>query len=81
MSKSILLFDVDGTLTKPRGVCLSAYVSYFLTEMQKVTNDMLSLLGELKAKGRTIAIVGGSDLVKQREQLGENGEALSCDLD
>lgn len=48
------LFDVDGTLTVPRG---------------EVTPDMLNFLRELSKKV-TVGIVGGSDLPKQEEQLG-----------
>jgi hypothetical protein len=57
MSSNILaLFDVDGTLTPPRGP-ISPPVRSFLTELQ----------------GRvTVGIVGGSDLPKQREQLGDD---------
>jgi phosphomannomutase len=49
------LFDVDGTLTIPRG---------------EVTDDMMDTLKELRKK-ITIGIVGGSDLPKQEEQLGK----------
>ena len=52
----IFLFDVDGTLTEPR---------------QKITDDILFFLRLLRTK-YPIAIVGGSDLAKQREQLGNN---------
>lgn len=52
----IYLFDVDGTLTLPR---------------KKVTKDMLEFLTDLRKKAY-IGIVGGSDLSKQKEQLGEN---------
>jgi phosphomannomutase len=54
--KNILcLFDVDGTLTPAR----------------KVANpETLRFLGELRARVTT-GMVGGSDLAKQREQLGE----------
>lgn len=50
----IALFDVDGTLTIPRG---------------EVTPDMMSFLKSLSEK-ITVGIVGGSDLPKQEEQLG-----------
>jgi HAD superfamily hydrolase (TIGR01484 family) len=49
------LFDVDGTLTIPRG---------------EVKQDMMDCLKELRKK-ITIGIVGGSDLPKQEEQLGQ----------
>ncbi|KAA8497731.1 Phosphomannomutase [Porphyridium purpureum] len=52
----IVLFDVDGTLTKPRN---------------KVTQDMLETLALLREKVY-VGMVGGSDLSKQLEQLGEN---------
>ena len=51
----IALFDVDGTLTIPRG---------------EITESMLDFLKELSKKV-TVGIVGGSDLPKQEEQLGE----------
>jgi len=51
---SILLFDVDGTLTVPRN---------------KITPEMIAKLQEAK-KYFKIGIVGGSDLSKQKEQLG-----------
>ena len=58
--KVIALFDVDGTLTPAR---------------KKVTKDILVALEKLRSK-ITIGFVGGSDLSKQREQLGENGRGL-----
>jgi phosphomannomutase len=51
----IALFDVDGTLTIPRG---------------EVKEDMMEVLMTLRKK-ITVGIVGGSDLPKQEEQLGE----------
>ena len=51
----IALFDVDGTLTIPRG---------------EITEEMMSFMKELSKKV-TVGIVGGSDLPKQEEQLGE----------
>eukprot|EP00823_Brevimastigomonas_motovehiculus_P003086 TRINITY_DN1841_c0_g2_i1.p1 TRINITY_DN1841_c0_g2~~TRINITY_DN1841_c0_g2_i1.p1 ORF type:complete len:279 (+),score=39.19 TRINITY_DN1841_c0_g2_i1:69-839(+) len=54
--KRMFLFDVDGTLTAPR---------------KKATPEMIKFLTELKKTGY-IALVGGSDLVKQIEQLGDN---------
>lgn len=56
--RTIALFDVDGTLTIPRG---------------EVTPDMMSFMKDLSKK-ITVGIVGGSDLPKQEEQLG-NGIA------
>jgi len=51
----IALFDVDGTLTIPRG---------------EVKEDMMEVLKTLRKK-ITVGIVGGSDLPKQQEQLGD----------
>lgn len=51
----IALFDVDGTLTIPRG---------------EITADMRKFMEDLSKK-ITVGIVGGSDLPKQEEQLGE----------
>ena len=51
----IALFDVDGTLTIPRG---------------EVEEDMMETLKALRKK-ITVGIVGGSDLPKQEEQLGD----------
>jgi phosphomannomutase len=50
----IALFDVDGTLTIPRG---------------EVEDKMMDVLKALREK-ITVGIVGGSDLPKQEEQLG-----------
>jgi len=55
-SRTLVLFDIDGTLTVPR---------------QSATKEVLDFLKELR-KRATIGIVGGSDLVKQKEQLGPN---------
>lgn len=51
-----MLFDVDGTLTAAR---------------KTVTPEMLSMLKNLREKV-VIGFVGGSDLAKQKEQLGED---------
>jgi phosphomannomutase len=53
--KILALFDVDGTLTPAR---------------KTATPETLAFLRDLRAKVTT-GMVGGSDLVKQREQLGE----------
>ncbi|EGR29109.1 phosphomannomutase a1, putative [Ichthyophthirius multifiliis] len=50
---TIILFDVDGTLTKSRN---------------KIENDMIEILNKLKKK-YYVAVVGGSDLQKISEQL------------
>lgn len=53
--RTIALFDVDGTLTIPRG---------------EVTPEMMDFMLALSKK-ITVGIVGGSDLPKQEEQLGK----------
>lgn len=54
--KILALFDVDGTLTPAR---------------KQASPEMLAFLAELRGK-IAIGFVGGSDLKKQKEQLGEN---------
>mmetsp|Transcript_7876 Transcript_7876/g.14699 ORF Transcript_7876/g.14699 Transcript_7876/m.14699 type:complete len:242 (-) Transcript_7876:57-782(-) len=54
----LVLFDVDGTLTEPR---------------KKAGEEMLSFLQELR-KTLPVGIVGGSDLKKIKEQLGDDAE-------
>ena len=56
--KVIALFDVDGTLTPAR---------------KQVDPQVLEFLSSLREK-ITIGFVGGSDLKKQVEQLGPNGD-------
>ena len=53
----IALFDVDGTLTEAR----------------KVVSPEVRTFMEGLSKEISIGVVGGSDLVKQKEQLGEDG--------
>ncbi|CCI50594.1 unnamed protein product [Albugo candida] len=55
-SRILALFDVDGTLTPAR---------------KTATNEMRERLRRLKSQ-ITIGVVGGSDLCKQKEQLGED---------
>lgn len=55
-SRILALFDVDGTLTAAR---------------KEVTPDMENFLSKLRTK-IVVGIVGGSDLVKQQEQMGSN---------
>jgi len=57
-TNTIVLFDVDGTLTKPRN---------------EATKDMKVTLQELR-KRVSVGVVGGSDLKKIQEQLGEHAE-------
>lgn len=52
----LCLFDVDGTLTEPRKV---------------VSPETTEFLAQLREK-IAIGVVGGSDLVKQKEQLGDS---------
>ena len=53
--KVLLLFDVDGTLTKPR---------------LKITEEMTEFCKNLRANPKvSCGIVGGSDLAKQQEQV------------
>ena len=52
----LVLFDIDGTLTLPR---------------QKVTQQMLDRLDQLKQQA-TVGVVGGSDMAKGKEQLGDD---------
>jgi len=58
MSRTLALFDVDGTLTVPR---------------KEADDVMKAFMRSLKTKV-TVGIVGGSDLVKISEQLGEGAE-------
>lgn len=60
--KILALFDVDGTLTEPRKV---------------VTREMKKFIKDLK-QDIVVGVVGGSDLVKQREQL---GDAVTSEFD
>jgi len=55
-TRKIVLFDVDGTLTVPRG---------------EATEEIKAFLNRLKERV-VVGIVGGSDLVKQQEQMGKN---------
>ena len=52
----LCLFDVDGTLTEPRKVVSPETVEFLAKLRQKIA----------------IGVVGGSDLVKQKEQLGDS---------
>lgn len=52
----IALFDVDGTLTEPRKVVSPETVEYLKKLREKIV----------------VGVVGGSDLVKQKEQLGDS---------
>eukprot|EP00448_Togula_jolla_P009344 CAMPEP_0170614784 /NCGR_PEP_ID=MMETSP0224-20130122/24990_1 /TAXON_ID=285029 /ORGANISM="Togula jolla, Strain CCCM 725" /LENGTH=256 /DNA_ID=CAMNT_0010940475 /DNA_START=59 /DNA_END=825 /DNA_ORIENTATION=+ len=52
----LALFDVDGTLTEPRKVVSPETLEYLKALREKIC----------------IGVVGGSDLVKQKEQLGDS---------
>jgi phosphomannomutase len=54
--KILVLFDVDGTLTPARA---------------EASEEMKEFLAKLGTK-TSVGIVGGSDLVKQQEQMGAN---------
>ncbi len=54
--KVLALFDIDGTLTKPR---------------DDASEEVKAFMQALKTRV-TVGVVGGSDLVKQQEQLGQN---------
>lgn len=55
-NRTLVLFDVDGTLTEPR---------------DEAKAEMVDFLQKLRSKV-VIGVVGGSDLVKQQEQMGKN---------
>mmetsp|Transcript_35703 Transcript_35703/g.83581 ORF Transcript_35703/g.83581 Transcript_35703/m.83581 type:complete len:261 (-) Transcript_35703:56-838(-) len=57
-TKVLALFDVDGTLTAPR---------------KRVSPETVAFLKALRSK-ISIGVVGGSDLAKQKEQLGDSPE-------
>lgn len=58
MSKpTLLLFDVDGTLTVPR---------------QSQTHEMRQMISAAREAGFCVGVVGGSDFKKQEEQLGSD---------
>ncbi|KAI1843368.1 hypothetical protein JX265_006194 [Neoarthrinium moseri] len=65
IKNTICLFDVDDTLTRPR---------------LPVTEEMLSTLATLRQKV-AIGFVGGSNLVKQQEQLGAPGRPVTTMFD
>lgn len=65
LKNTICLFDVDGTLTPAR---------------RGVSAEMLNLLARLRQKC-AVGFVGGSDLVKQQEQLGTPDVAVTTLFD
>ena len=54
---TIVLFDIDGTLTPAR---------------KTISAEMKATLAELRKKV-VVGFVGGSDLAKQKEQIGDDG--------
>lgn len=73
MSKTLVLFDVDGTLTPARRVRTMQQAPNGTEGFeQDVSPEMLDLLQQLRKKV-VIGFVGGSDLPKQQEQLGVHG--------
>jgi hypothetical protein len=64
--KIIVLFDIDGTLTPARKV--SALLNKTISE------EMRATLVELRKKV-VVGFVGGSDLAKQMEQIGDDGKS------
>lgn len=65
LGKTLILFDVDGTLTPAR---------------RTASKEVLDTLKALRKKA-VIGFVGGSDLPKQMEQLGVNGANVIDDFD
>merc|ERR1712021_222873 len=55
-TRVLALFDVDGTLSEPR---------------KEASPETIEYLSKLREK-ISIGVVGGSDLVKQKEQLGDS---------
>lgn len=55
-NRILVLFDVDGTLTEPR---------------EEATKEVIDFIAKLRSKV-VVGVVGGSDLVKQQEQMGKN---------
>ena len=53
---TLVLFDIDGTLTPAR---------------KQISSEMLETLVKLR-KEVVVGFVGGSDLAKQKEQIGDN---------
>ena len=70
IKNTLVLFDVDGTLTPARKVILPNQVA----DEQLASPEMLELLQHLRHKV-AIGFVGGSDLAKQQEQLGSTGSS------
>eukprot|EP01094_Clydonella_sp_ATCC50884_P030102 TRINITY_DN9680_c0_g1_i1.p1 TRINITY_DN9680_c0_g1~~TRINITY_DN9680_c0_g1_i1.p1 ORF type:complete len:286 (+),score=87.64 TRINITY_DN9680_c0_g1_i1:87-944(+) len=58
--KTLCLFDIDGTLAKAK---------------KEMEPPMRAALAELRQKGYTVGVVGGSNMEKAKKQLGENYRA------
>lgn len=73
LKNTIALFDVDKTLTPARGVSPPLPLPSPIPTnppRQSITPEMLLLLSQLRAKC-ALGYVGGSDLSKQQEQMGD----------
>ena len=66
LNETLVLFDVDGTLTKHRNV---------------ITQDVNNALKQLSDAGAAVGIVGGSDFCKIAEQLDTPVEELKKKFD
>ena len=85
LKNTICLFDVDGTLTPARQVCLLQLLlrcTPLITHLdeQDASWEMIELLRQVR-KRVAIGVVGGSDFVKISEQLsinGTNGKPVSA---
>lgn len=53
------------------------YVHFMLVDQQEVLPDMVAFMAKLR-EHITVGVVGGSDLPKQKEQLGDTGAYVCC---
>ncbi len=80
---TIVLFDVDGTLTKPRNVLLASRRGWvggwggLIAGVQAINEAMKATLRALRQKV-VVGIVGGSDFVKINEQMGGEGSCFAA---
>lgn len=73
---TIVLFDVDGTLTPARNVSLIQFNIFFILNfLQFISQEMKDCLANLRKKV-AIGFVGGSDISKQYEQLGSTSNVF-----
>ncbi|KAH3761757.1 phosphomannomutase B [Pelomyxa schiedti] len=83
---TIVVCDVDGTLTKPRNVCvrqlgfprsseigesLNVRLTPLCEKKQVATPEMTAFLAQVRTHAK-VAIVGGSDFTKIQEQMGKD---------